>query len=107
MVDSDVTDLGVLSLTQSDNTSLDMFCAGFESWRSVEWRSLCCVLQFAVARCPFVEIRVSSSGETWQARLIETVIISVAQGQAVVVFGGCTVCNTWKIYCKSYSLNMN
>lgn len=29
---------------------------------------------------PFVETRVSSSGETWQAKLIEIVIISVAQG---------------------------
>lgn len=35
-------------------------------------RSLCCVIQFAVARRPFVETRVSSSGETWQAKLIET-----------------------------------
>lgn len=57
-----------------------MVCAGFESWRSVEWSSLCCVLQFAVGCRPFVETRVSSSGETWQARLIEIVIISVAQG---------------------------
>lgn len=40
----------------------------------------CCVLQFAVARRPFVEPRVSSSGETWQAKLIEIVIISVARG---------------------------
>lgn len=30
----------------------------------------CCVLQFAVARGPFVETRVSSSGKTWQAKLI-------------------------------------
>lgn len=42
--------------------------------------SSCCVLQFAVARCPFVETRVSSSGETWQAKFIDVVIISVAQG---------------------------
>lgn len=38
-----------------------------------------CVLQFAVARGPFVETRVSSSGQTWQAKLIETVL-GVAQG---------------------------
>lgn len=77
MVDSNVTDLGVMSLTQS---GVHIVSAGFESWRSMEWSSLCCVLQFAVARHLFVETRVSSSGETWQARLIEIVIISVAQG---------------------------
>lgn len=47
----------------------------------------CCVLQFAVARRLFVETRVSSSGETWQAKLVETVIITVAPGYAAVVFG--------------------
>lgn len=31
----------------------------------------CCVLQFAVGRGPFVETRVSSSGETWQAKLMK------------------------------------
>lgn len=64
----------------------------------VEWRSLAVVLQFAVARRPFVETRVSPSGETWQAKLIEIVIISVAQGQAAVVLGSCNICNTTEIY---------
>lgn len=40
----------------------------------VEWRSL------AVSYRPFFETRVSSSGETWQAKLIGSVIISAAQG---------------------------
>lgn len=52
--------------------------AGFES-RGCGVEISCCVLQFAVARRLFVETRVSSSGETWQAKLIETVIITAAQ----------------------------
>lgn len=46
----------------------------------VEWRSLAVSHRFAVARRPFVETRVSSSGKTWLAKLVETVIIGAAQG---------------------------
>ena len=53
--------------SQSGSMRLRISHAGFES---VEIS--CCVLKFAVARCLFVETRVSSSGETWQAKLIET-----------------------------------
>lgn len=59
-----------MSVTQSCYMRLSIGPAGFESWMcGVE--ICCCVLQFAVARRPFVEPRVSSSGETWQAKLIE------------------------------------
>ena len=81
----DLAELSVVSLTQCGSVSLCIGCAGFEPWRC--WVEIsCCVLQFAVARRPFVETRVSSSGETWQAKLIEILIISAAQGWAVVVF---------------------
>lgn len=82
MVDSNVLDVGELSVilhSYGGYMRLSMVFAGFESWVCGVEIS-CCVLQFAVARRPFVETRVSSSGETWQAKLIEIVIISVAQG---------------------------
>lgn len=50
---------------------LRAFCAGFESWRFAVGIS-CCVLQVAVARCPFFffETRVASSGKTWLAKFL-------------------------------------
>lgn len=46
----------------------------------VKWRSLAVSYSLQWHVVLFVETRVSSSGETWQAKLIEIVIISVAQG---------------------------
>lgn len=71
-----------------------MVNAGFES-------KGCCVDVSHLVLCPsvcsgwssfFVEILVSSSGETWQAKLIEILIIRVAQGWAVVAFGRSNIC---------------
>lgn len=45
----------------------------------VEWRSLAVSYSLQWHVIVFVETRVSSSGETWQAKLIE-IVISVAQG---------------------------
>lgn len=66
-----------------------LVCAGFESWVEVERRPLAVSYSLQWHVYLFVETRVSSSGETWQAKLIEIVIISVAQGCAAVVCGGC------------------
>lgn len=71
MADSNLT---VLTVTHTVWFVLDLSHGG------VQWRSLAVSnsLQWHVVL--FVETRVSSSGETWQAKLIEIVVISVAQG---------------------------
>lgn len=66
MVDSNVT---VLSLTRSGYISL--VCAGFESWGCEVELSLVVSYSLQWHVVLFVETRVSSSGETWQAKLIE------------------------------------
>lgn len=71
MVVSNVTDLPVMSLS--------LICAGFESWACSENLLLCPTVCSGTSSF-FVETRVSSSGKTWQAKLIEIVLISVAQG---------------------------
>lgn len=72
MVVSNVTDLPVMSLTVS--FVLDL------SRGRVKWKPLAVSYSLQWNNILFVETRVSSSGETWQAKLIEIVIISVAQG---------------------------
>lgn len=72
MVVSNVTDLPVMSLTVS--FVLDL------SRGRVKWKPLAVSYSLQWNIILFVETRVSSSGETWQAKLIEIVIISVAQG---------------------------
>lgn len=56
-----------------------LVAAEFESW-GVWWRSLAVSYSLQWHVVLFAETRVSSSGETWQAKLLEIVIVSVAQG---------------------------
>lgn len=58
---------------------------------SVEWRSLAVSYSLQWHVVLYVETRVSSSGETWQAKLIEYVVMSEAQGLAAVIYRGSNV----------------
>lgn len=64
-------------------------CCGYSGFESVQ---ICCFLKLAVKFSLFVETRVPSSGETWQAKLIEVITIA-AQRYSVVLKAVSSACS--------------